>query len=31
VLEVLEGGVINEQVTKVIEDVAQSTLLLFKH
>ena len=31
VLEVLEGGVINEQVTKVIEDVAQSTLLLFKN
>ena len=31
VLEVLEDGVINEQVTKVIEDVAQSTLLLFKN
>ena len=31
VLEVLEAGTINEQVTKVIEDVAQSTLLLFKN
>ena len=31
VLEVLEAGTINEQVTKVIEEVAQSTLLLFKN
>ena len=31
VLEVLEAGTINEQVTKVIEEVAQSALLLFKN
>ncbi len=31
VLDVLESGIINDEVTKIIEEVAQSTLLLLKN